>query len=547
MNGLMMDWPLLVPNILRRAGQFFPEKEVVSRWADGTLQRLTYGEIVPRVHRLMNALRELGIRRGDRVATLAWNSHRHLELYFAVPSIGAVLHTINFRLSREQLLYIINHAEDRLIFVDRSVAALLVGLQPDIPKVERFVIMDDRCPEPPALPAPSVDYEGLLASASERADFPSLDEDAAAGMCYTSATTGDPKGVVYSHRSTFLHAMAGCMVDAGATSEREVVLPAVPMFHVNAWGMPYSCTMAGAKQVFPGSGLIGQPLAELLEAERVTCAAGVPTIWTLLYQHLKERRYDLSSLHTLLVGGSAAPRAMLENFQRDFGIRVLHAWGMTETSPIGTISRLKRAMDDWPEEKQIEVRLKQGIPCVGVEARILGDDGRDLPWDGEHVGELAVRGPWIASSYYNNPEAGAAFTPDGWFRTGDMASIDRYGYVQLSDRKKDLIKRKGEWISSVDMENSILGHPGVLEAAVVARPDPVCDEVPAVLVVRRNDPEHPVEPRDIIDLLARKFAKWQLPLPEDIHFIESLPKTGVGKIDKKVLRELVASFRKDEG
>jgi fatty-acyl-CoA synthase len=540
MTGLMMDWPLLIPSILRRAGQFYPEKEIVSRWADGSLHRLTYGGLEVRVHRLMNALRELGIRPGDRVATLAWNSHRHLELYFAVPSIGAVLHTINFRLSREQLIYIINHAQDRVIFVDRSVAPLLVGLKPELPGVERYVIMDDRCPQPPALPAPSVDYEELLAAASERADFPALEENMAAGMCYTSATTGDPKGVVYSHRSTFLHAMAGCMVDAGATSEREVSLPAVPMFHVNAWGMPYSCTMTGAKQVFPGSGLIGQPLAELMEAERVTCAAGVPTIWTLLYQHLKEKRYDLSSLHTILVGGSAASRAMMENFRRDFGIRVLHAWGMTETSPLGSVSRLKREMDDWPEEEQLEVRLKQGIPCVGVETRILGEDGQDLPWDGEHVGELAVRGPWVASSYYNNPEARAAFTADGWFRTGDMASIDRYGYIQLSDRKKDLIKRKGEWISSVDMENAVCSHPGVLEAAVVARPDPVCDEVAAVLVVRRADPDHPVQAQDIIDLLARKFAKWQLPLPEDIHFIESLPKTGVGKIDKKVLRKLVA-------
>jgi fatty-acyl-CoA synthase len=316
----------------------------------------------------------------------------------------------------------------------------------------------------------------------------------------------------------------------------------VPMFHVNAWGMPYSATMTGAKQVLPGSGLIGQPLAELLEAERVTCAAGVPTIWTLLYQHLKEKKYDLSSLHTLLVGGSAASRAMIENFQRDFGIRVLHAWGMTETSPLGTVSRLKGEMLDWPEERQLDVRVKQGIPMPCVETRILGDDGADLPWDGEHVGELLVRGPWVASSYYNNPEAGAAFTPDGWFRTGDMASIDRYGYVQLSDRKKDLIKRKGEWISSVDMENYVLGHPGVLEAAVVARPDPVCDELPAVLIVRRNDPDHPVEPQAIIDLLACKFAKWQLPLPEDIHFVDAIPKTGVGKIDKKALRKLVADL-----
>jgi fatty-acyl-CoA synthase len=539
MNGLMMDWPLIIPSILRRAAQFFPEKEIVSRWGDGTLHRMTYRDLQVRVHRLMNAMRGLGIQPGDRVATVAWNHHRHLELYFAVPSLGAVLHTINFRLSREQLTYIINHAQDRVIFADRSIAALLAALQPDLPAVEKYVLMDDRPPEAPAQPRPSIDYEELMAAASDRAEFPVLDENMAAGMCYTSATTGDPKGVLYSHRSTFLHAMAGCMVDGGAMAEREVSLPAVPMFHVNAWGMPYSCTMSGAKQVFPGSGVIGQPLAELLEAEQVTCAAGVPTIWTLLYQHLKEKRYDLSKLHTILVGGSAASRAMMENYRRDFGIKVLHAWGMTETSPIGTVSRLKSAMEAWPEERQLDVRLKQGIPVVGVEARILGDLGEDLPWDGSQVGELAVRGPWIASRYYNNPDAGAAFTADGWFRTGDMASIDQYGYVQLSDRKKDLIKRKGEWISSVDMENAVLAHPGVLEAAVVGRRDEVCDEVPAVLVVGRNDPKHPVAAQEIIDLLARKFAKWQLPLLEDIHFVESLPKTGVGKIDKKVLRKVV--------
>jgi fatty-acyl-CoA synthase len=298
--------------------------------------------------------------------------------------------------------------------------------------------------------------------------------------------------------------------------------------------------MAGAKQVFPGSGVIGQPLAELLEAEGVTCASGVPTIWTLLYQHLKEKSYDLSRLHTIMVGGSAASRAMMENYARDFGIKVLHAWGMTETSPIGTVSRLKGAMEAWPQEQQLEVRLKQGLPVAGVEVKVLGEQGDDLPWDGEHVGELAVRGPWIASSYYHNPQAGAAFTADGWFRTGDMASIDRYGYVKLTDRKKDLIKRKGEWISSVDMENAVSGHPGVLEAAVVARLDEVCDEVPAVLVVARADPNHPVTAQDIIDLLSRKFAKWQLPLPQDIHFVATLPKTGVGKIDKKVLRKMLA-------
>jgi fatty-acyl-CoA synthase len=540
MNGLMMDWPLVIPQILHRAARFFPEKEIVSRWGDGTRHRMTYGDLEGRVHRLMNALRGLGIQPGDRVATFAWNHHRHLELYFAIPSLGAVLHTINFRLAREQLRYIINHAEDRIIFADRSVAALLADLEPEVPAVERYVLMDDRGPEPSGLPGPAIDYDELLAAAPERAEYPALAEEMAAGMCYTSATTGDPKGVLYSHRSTFLHAMAGCMLDGGAMSEREVALSAVPMFHVNAWGMPYSCTMAGAKQVFPGSGVIGQPLAELLEAERVTCAAGVPTIWTLLYQHLREKRYYLSRLRTIMVGGSAASRTLIEGYERDLGIRVVHAWGMTETSPIGTVSRLKGAMEDWPADRQVEVRLKQGIPVVGVEARILGDRGEDLPWDGEHVGELAVRGPWVASSYYNNPQAGAAFTADGWFRTGDMASIDRYGYVKLTDRKKDLIKRKGEWISSVDMENAVQAHPGVLEAAVVARLDEICDEVPAVYVVRKDDPQHPVQPHEIIELLSRKFAKWQLPLPHDIHFVAALPKTGVGKIDKKVLRRLLA-------
>jgi fatty-acyl-CoA synthase len=535
-----MDWPLVIPSIFRRAVQFFPEKEIVSRYGDGTLHRMTYGDLEGRVHRLVGALRTLGVQPGDRVATCAWNSHRHLELYFAVPSMGAVLHTINFRLSREQLRYIINHAGDRVIFADRSVAGVLAGLSPELPAVETYVIMDDRGAQPDALPQPAEDYEELLAAASERAGFPALDENLAAGLCYTSATTGDPKGVLYSHRSTYLHTMAGCMVDGGALGEREVALPAVPMFHVNAWGLPYSAAMCGAKLVLPGIGVIGQPLAELLEGERVTCASGVPTIWTLLYQHLKEKKYDLSSLHTIVVGGSAASRAMLENFERDFGIRVQHAWGMTETSPIGTVSRLKAAMSEWPRERQIDVRLKQGIPVPCVEVKILGDHGEDLPWDGTQVGELAVRGPWVASRYYENPAAGAAFTPDGWFRTGDMARIDRYGYVQLTDRKKDLIKRKGEWISSVDMENAVLAHSGVLEAAVVARPDTVCVEVPAVLVVKRDDANHPVEPQEIIDLLAQRFAKWQLPLLEDIHFVASLPKTGVGKIDKKLLRKMLS-------
>jgi fatty-acyl-CoA synthase len=540
MNGLMMQWPLVIPSILRRAATFFPEKEIVSRRGDGSLQRSNYGNLQLRVHRLMNALRHLGIQPGDRIGTFAWNHQRHLELYLAVPSLGAVLHTINFRLSRSQLRFIINHAEDRFLFADKSLAGIVAELQNDTPTVKNTILMDERGPEPTGLPTNVLDYEELLADASEHADYPELAEDAAAGLCYTSATTGDPKGVLYSHRSTYLHAMAGCMVDAGAMGEREVALPAVPMFHVNAWGLPYSCTMAGAKQVLPGSQVIGQPLAELLESERVTCAAGVPTIWALLYQHLKEKHYDLSSLHTLLVGGAAASRTMIENYSRDFGITVLHAWGMTETSPTGTISRLKGSMKEWPAEQQMGVRLKQGIPVAGVETRILEDSGQELPWDGKQIGELAIRGPWIASGYFSNPEASNAFTTDGWFRTGDMASIDSYGYVQITDRKKDLIKRKGEWISSVDMENAVLAHPGILEAAVVGRPDSICDEVPVVLAVKKRNQSDPVDVKDVIELLSQTFAKWQLPRPEDVHFLESLPKTGVGKLDKKILRSQLA-------
>jgi fatty-acyl-CoA synthase len=537
MTGLMMEWPLVIPSILRRAAQYFSEKEIVSRRGDGSVYRSNYGELQARVQRLMNVLRGLGVQPGDRIATCAWNHQRHLELYFAIPSLGAVLHTINFRLPRDQVRYIINHAQDRLIFLDRSVGGILADLERELPTVEKYILMDERGPEPPALPQPSVDYEQLMAEAAATAEFPDLDEHTAAGMCYTSGTTGEPKGVLYSHRSTFLHAMAGCLVDGGAMSEKEVILPAVPMFHVNAWGLPYSCTLAGAKQVLPGPMVIGKPLAELLEAERVTSAAGVPTIWSFLYQALKEQTYDLSSLHTILVGGAACSRAMMENFERDFGIRVLHAWGMTETSPIGTVSRLKSAMESWTAEEQLGVRLKQGIPVAGVEARILGERDEDLPRDGQHSGELVVRGPWIARSYYQSPGTEGSFTADGWFRTGDMASIDKQGYVQITDRKKDLIKRKGEWISSLDMENAILSHPGVLETAVVGRVCELRDEVPVVLVVKKDDSTHPVEAQDIINLLDGKFAKWQLPTPENVLFVPSLPKTGVGKLDKKLIRK----------
>ncbi len=537
MDGLMMDYPLLISSILRRAERVFPEKEVVSRRGDGRVVTITYAELGRRVRRLMTVLVDLGTRPGDRVATFAWNSQRHLELYFAVPMIGAVLHTINIRLPREQIIYIINHAQDRFIFADRALARLLGECQasPGLQSVEAYVLIDEGTPgEPARLPSPAFDYDQLMANAAEHTGDPAFDENTAAGLCYTSATTGDPKGVLYSHRSTVLHSMANCMVDGGGISERETALPVVPMFHVNAWGLPYSCAMVGAKLVLPGSGFLGEPLAELLATERVTTAAGVPTVWNLLYQHLKEKPYDLSSLRTILVGGSAAPRSMVENYARDFGVTVIHAWGMTETSPMGTVSRQKASTLDWDHERSLDLLLTQGLPVPGVEIKIVDELDRELPWDGVHAGELLARGPWVARAYYNNPAADAAFTSDGWFRSGDIAVIEPLGYVRLTDRKKDLIKRKGEWISSVDMENAALAHPGVLEAAVVARPDPICVEIPVCLIVRKQAAV--VTPEEILEILARKFARWQLPRPEDVLFVDSLPKTGVGKLDKKLIR-----------
>ncbi len=533
--GLMMDSPLTITAILRRAAQFFPEKEIVSRLNDGSIHRYTYRDLYPRVVRLMNVLRDLGVRPGDRVATFAWNSFRHLELYFAVPCLGAILHTVNIRLFPEQLAYILNHAGDRLMFADKSLAGLLAPLQAELKSIDSYVLMDDRGDTSAALPTRVWDYEELLASATETGLFPGFPETTAASLCYTSGTTGEPKGVLYSHRSVYLHAMGCCMADSFAIREREVVLPVVPMFHANAWGLPFACAMTGANQVLTGSHLLGKPLADLIEQERVTWAAGVPTVWNLLYQHLKLHSHDLSHLKVIVVGGAAAPRFLIENYARDFGITMLHAWGMTETSPVGSVCRLKAEMESRPEQRRLEVQVKQGIPVANVEMRLLGEEGEELPWNGKQAGELAVRGPWVSRSYYNNSEPNAAFTEDGWFRTGDIATIDASGYMEITDRKKDVIKSRGEWISSVEMENATMMHPTVLEAAVVGRPDDLRGESPVVFVVLRQ-PEQAFRKQDVLDVLKLRFARWQLPRMADIHFVASLPKTGVGKLDKKALR-----------
>jgi fatty-acyl-CoA synthase len=538
----MMDYQLTIPSILRRARDVHPHKTIVTKMNDESIHTETYGQFYRRTRQLMDALRRAGIKPGDRIGTAGMNHYRHLEVYFAAPSMGAVLHTINVRLFPEQLIYIINNAGDRIIFVDKSLTKMIAAQIDQIKGVERFVIMDDlEAGEAAPLPG-AMDYEDFLATgdlaAADVEDTYSVNENDAAGLCYTSGTTGNPRGVVYSHRSIYLHSMAICMADTLGVSERETILPVVPMFHVNAWGIPFAAVMTGAKLVLPGKHLLGAALASFLEQEKVTMAAGVPTIWNVLLQHLRKNKHDLSSLHTMVVGGSAAPKAMIEAYDKEFGIRILHAWGMTELSPVGTVSRLRKEMEDWPYEKQLAMRSKQGPPVAGIEIRAIDDEGRDVPADGKTPGELVVRGPWVTGSYFGI-DAPESFTADGWFRTGDVVTIDEFGYVTITDRKKDLIKTRGEWVSSVEMEGLVLAVPGVLEAAVVARPDDVRGEAPVIFIVAREG--ETVEKRAVIEELKKHFAHWQLPHLDDVHIVDAIPKTSVGKFDKKALRARLAS------
>ncbi|MEZ4671353.1 MAG: long-chain fatty acid--CoA ligase [Anaerolineae bacterium] len=530
MQGLMMDYELTLRPIMERAYRLFPKRKISTK-VGPTMHRYTYADMYGRVGQLANALTRLGVKSGDRVATLAWNTYRHLELYFAVPCMGAVCHTLNLRLPPEQLVYIINHAADKVICVDQSLLPLLEKLAEHLKTVEHIIVMAD-VPIQTSLNN-ALSYEDLLAAESPDFAWPDLDEQTAAAMCYTSGTTGNPKGVVYSHRSAYLHTMSVCLTDGIALSERDIMMPVVPMFHVLAWGLPYAATMLGSEQVFPGPHMTPRDLAELFQAEQVTLTAGVPTLWMGILGLFENERYDLSSLRAMVVGGSAAPRSLIENYQKKLGIRIVHAWGMTETSPLGTVSNLKRELLDLPEDEQLTVRAKQGIASPGVEIRVMDDSGKEVAWDGKTFGELQVRGPWIAGSYYNDPRSADSFV-DGWFRTGDVVTIDSEGYMQIVDRTKDLVKSGGEWISTVELESTIMGHPAVLEAAVIAVPHPKWQERPLALVVPRPNMDAPSK-ESIYELLAKHFAKWQF--PDDIVFVEAIPKTSVGKFDKKVIRE----------
>ncbi len=540
MKGLIMDYPLTLTQFFERARKLFHRKTMATRVPGAGLQRYTYADYADRVCRLSAALDRLGLKKGDRVGTFAWNSHRHMEVYFAAPLMGMVLHTVNIRLSAQDLTYIINHAEDRVLIVDASLWPILEPIRKDLTSVKHVIIMKDT---PTAeIPAGALDYEALVADARPVESWPRLDETDAAGMCYTSGTTGHPKGVVYTHRGIYLHCFASSTVDVLGICERDVILHIVPMFHANAWCVPFAGVMNGSTQIFGGPNPQPRDIIEIVHNERVTLVGAVPTVWIAIQAILeKEPQWDISSIRCIPIGGSAAPRSLIELFDREYGAYMLHAWGMTEMSPLGTVCRPRSYTDSLPEEERYAIRAKQGAIVAGVDMRIVDDEGKIQAWDGKSVGEIQVRGPWITSGYYNNPAGAAQFTEDGWFRTGDVAAIDSEGYVQITDRTKDLIKSGGEWISSVDMETTIMGHPKVLEAAVIAVPHERWQERPLACVVPKPEHEGQLTAQEILDYLTPRVAKWWL--PDEVVFIEAVPKTSVGKFDKKVLRERFKNWK----
>jgi fatty-acyl-CoA synthase len=536
MDGLMMDYQLTIDRILEHANRMYRHKRVTTMQPDGSLHRYTYGDLYGRVKRLAKALTKLGIEPGDRIGTFAWNNYQHLELYYAIPCAGGVCHTLNIRLFPEQLAYIVNHAEDKVVFVEGSLLPLYERVADDIDCVQHYVLFN--APRDVETKLSNVHfYEDLIDSSDEDFDWRVRDEKMAAGLCYTSGTTGDPKGALYSHRSTYLHALGATSANAIGLRETDVVLPVVPQFHAMAWGMPYACLATGAELVMPGLHLKAEPLARLIEEERVTIAAGVPTIWTGLYYELKENPRDISCIRSLVVGGSAMPRWLTKAYESELNVNVVHAWGMTEMSPLGTICNLSGRHADLSDEEKWDIKARQGYPISGVELRIVDGVGKELPWDGRQMGELQVRGPWVISQYFKRDVEESYMTADGWFRTGDVVTVSPDGYMNITDRTKDLVKSGGEWISTVELENAIMAHPQVLEAAVIAVPDEKWLERPLAAVVPTPDGAN-LSAEQIQEYLADKVAKWWI--PERIIFIDEIPKTSVGKFNKKVLRRQYA-------
>ncbi|MBI3726105.1 long-chain fatty acid--CoA ligase [bacterium] len=526
----MQTLPLNIAWILRRAERLQAKKTVATRTHEGTAVA-TYGQVCERTRKLVTALREIGVRPGDRVATFSWNHQQHLECYLGVPCMGAVLHTLNIRLFEKDLVFIVEHAEDKVVVVDKSLWPVWEKVAARVRCVQATIVVPDA---PGPAPPGTLDYEELIAARSPVRELPEVDENEAAALCYTSGTTGNPKGVLYSHRSNYLHSLALTMADAIGISESDRVLPIVPLFHANAWGLPYACLLTGAELVFPGRHMSPQSLLECLRERRPSLAAGVPSVWTSLLEPLKqEKERGPLSLRAILCGGSAVPPALQKAYESEVGVPIVQAWGMTETSPLASLCCPLAAHRERGPEALDALRTSQGRVVPGVEIRLVGDDGKEAAWDGRSQGEIQVRGPWIASSYYKE-DAREKFQ-DGWLRTGDVASIDGDGYMRIADRTKDLVKSGGEWISSVALEGLIMSHPSVAEAAVIGVPHPKWDERPLACVVPRPDARGRLTREEILDFLRPKVAKWWL--PDDVVFLDEVPKTSVGKFDKKVLRE----------
>ena len=537
MRGLMQEWPLLVHTFIDHANIHHGEREIVTRRVEGDIHRTNYSEIYSRAKKFSKALQKLGVRQGEVIGTLAWNTHRHLESWYGITGIGAIYHTLNPRLFTEQLEYIINHAENQYIISDTTFVKLLEGIEKNIPNVKGFIFLTDKENMPDTKLKNSLIFEDLIDAEDEDFDWVRVDENDACGLCYTSGTTGNPKGVLYSHRSNVLHTLAANSADAMGISSVDSVLPVVPMFHANAWGISFSAPMVGCKVVMPGMNMDGESIYQLLTDEKVTFTAAVPTVWLMLLQYLEANDLKLPYLKKVAIGGSAVPKMMLEKFEKDYDVSVMHAWGMTEMSPLGTIGAFKSGMEDLSFEEQINIKLKQGRATYMVEMKITDDEGNELPWNGKDFGHLLVRGPFIASKYIKG-EGGQILDNQGFFDTGDVATIDELGFMQITDRSKDVIKSGGEWISSIELENAAVGHEEISEAAVIGIAHPKWDERPLLICV-------PVEGKtpskeDVLEYLKEKVAKWWM--PDDVVFVEEIPHTATGKIQKITLREQFSDY-----
>jgi 3-(methylthio)propionyl---CoA ligase len=539
MLGLMQSQPLLISSLIEFADQHHGDTEIISRRVEGDIHRYTWADVAKRSRQVANALDGMNLAFSDRIATLAWNGYRHLEMYFGVSGSGKVLHTLNPRLHPDQVVWIANHAEDQVLCFDMSFLPIVQAVHARCTTIKHYVAMCDanKLPADTGIPG-LISYEAWIGKQPTAYDWPQFDENTASSMCYTSGTTGNPKAALYSHRSSTLHAYAAALPDVMCLSARDSVLPVVPMFHVNAWGIPYSAALTGCKLVFPGPALDGKSIYELLESEKVTYAAGVPTVWQMLLAHMKPAGLKFSTLKRTVIGGSACPPAMIHAFQEDYGVEVLHAWGMTEMSPLGTLCTLKNKHLALSKDEQMKIRLKQGRAIYGVDMKIVDADGKAQPHDGKAYGDLLVKGPWVVREYFKG-EGGNPLTPDGWFPTGDVATIDVDGFMQITDRSKDVIKSGGEWISSIDIENIAMAHPAILMAACVGMPHPKWDERPIVAVVKR--PGIDVSREELIQFFDGKTAKWQI--PDDVVFVDAIPLGATGKMQKMKLREQLKDYK----